>query len=88
MNIKLKDNPDAKGILAGGALLILAVGFMVFKLWSLQGQVSDIAANQNVLQTVPPSQQMTQEAAAKIKILEDLRKSEPRTGEQGTKFNP
>ena len=91
MNIKtakLDFIGDKQALLAGGVLLILAIGFMVFKLSSLQSQVSGLEANRKVLQTVPPSQQVTREAAEKIKILEDLRKASPQTGEVGTKFNP
>ncbi len=73
MNLKLKDNPDQVGILAGVVLLVLALGFMTYKLMSIQGQVASLTSQQKVLQTVPPSAQLSNDAMAKKNILDALK---------------
>ena len=77
MNIKLKNNPDKIGLLAGVVLLILALGFMFYKIYNIQSQVSSINSKQNTLQTIPPSQQLTSDAAAKKSVMDALKNSKP-----------
>lgn len=77
MNIKLKENSDKISLFAGLVLLVLALGFMAFKIYDIQSQVSDINSKQNIIQTVPPSQQLTPEAAARKKTLDALKTAKP-----------